>query len=134
MTYQFTPLPEPGDIVWCYFPHQEDAGAPGPKERPALVIRVSEADHAVQVAYGTSKRTHQIHKGEFVMDPADGGFQISGLSVRTKFDLNRREQLYFDAEYFAPAPGVHTQSPLPKMGTMHSSYYAELQKAASQIT
>jgi hypothetical protein len=133
MTYQFTPLPEPGDIVWCWFPLIEDVESPGPKKRPALVVAVSELDQAVIVVYGTSKHTHDINPGEFVMDPDDGGFSSSGLDERTKFDLKRRHKLFFDSEWFAAAPGVHTSSPLPKMGSMHSSYNTALNKAVRHI-
>lgn len=67
------------------------------------------------------------------MDPEDGGFPSSGLDERTKFDLKRRHKLYFDSEWFAAAPGVHTSSPLPKMGSMHSSYNTALNKAVRHI-
>lgn len=38
MGTDFKPLPEPGDILWCKFPHSEDSGNPGPYPRPGLVV------------------------------------------------------------------------------------------------
>ena len=58
MTIQFTPLPAPGDFVWCHFP--ESVGKPGPKSRPALVIAVFDNDHAIRVAYGTTKKVYRF--------------------------------------------------------------------------
>lgn len=134
MTIQFNPLPEPGDIVWCQFPQQPNLGNPGPKPRPALVVAVSEADHAIAVVYGTSQKTHQLYPGEFVLDPGDGGFHVSGLTVRTKFDLGTKIQLHFDSDWFSPSPSVHIASPLPKLGMLHPSYMQDLIKASRQIT
>lgn len=121
-TTNFNPLPAPGDIVWCHFPELD--GTPGPKSRPALVVGVSPADHAVMVAYGTSQKTKKIYPGEFALDPNDSGFSDSGLSRRTKFDLNHRIQLPFDSEWFEKAPGFAGHMPLPKMGVLHPSYMA----------
>ena len=117
---QFVPLPAPGDIVWCAFPHV--LGIPGPKRRPALVARVSPATHEVAVVYGTSQKTNQMYPTEFVLDPADPGFSCSGLSYRTKFNVAEIVQLPFDSDWFGVAPGPETHSPLPKMGVLHASY------------
>lgn len=118
----YNPLPEGGDILWANFPNVENLGKPGPKPRPALVLFISDEDHAVEVAYGTSQRTDKIYPGEFVLDPSDPGFSLSGLTTRTKFDLTRTVQLPFDSAWFTPAPGPYVSSPLPKMGTLHISY------------
>lgn len=115
-------MPVPGDIVFTHFPLVENPGQPGTKARPALVLFLSREDHAVVVAYGTSQKTNNIYPGEFVLDPSDPGFHLSGLDVRTKFDLNRTEQLPFDSDWFPSAPGVHIATPLPKMGTLHPCY------------
>ncbi|MBF7144760.1 MULTISPECIES: type II toxin-antitoxin system PemK/MazF family toxin [Pseudomonas] len=134
MAYDFLPLPEPGDIVWAKFPELQNLGNPGPKPRPALVIGVSEEDHAIEVAYGTSKKTDKLYPGEFVLDPADGGFIASGLTGRTKFDVGRIEALPFDSDWFRPAPGVHINSPLPKLGILHPSYMSKLLNARKRVT
>ena len=58
-------LPAPGDIVWCLFPEIPDI-QPGPKPRPALVMRVeSRTDgDVVSVVYGTSKHLDRLKTGE----------------------------------------------------------------------
>ena len=129
----YNPLPEGGDILWAHFPNVENLGKPGPKPRPALVLFISVPDHAVLVAYGTSQRTDKIFPGEFVLDPSDPGFPLSGLTTRTKFDLNRAVQLPFDSVWFGPAPGPYVSSPLPKLGTLHISYSQAANDAWDQV-
>ena|SRR5437868_15509667 len=129
MTIPFHPLPAPGDIVWCHFP--EEIGNPGPKARPALVVAVFDNDHAVRIAYGTTQKTNKLYPGEVVLDPADGGFPLSGLTQRTKFDLNHEVDVFFDSDWFAPNQSVYAAVPLPKMGSLHISYDPAVQKAAS---
>lgn len=128
---KFNPLPAAGDIVWCAFP--QVLGQPGPKNRPALVARVSPTTHEVSVVYGTSQKTHQIYPTEFVLDPADSGFSSSGLSHRTKFDVATQVQLPFDSDWFAAAPGPQVNSPLPKMGILHPSYMSVIAAAVKNI-
>lgn len=131
MTITFHPLPAPGDIVWCSFP--ENVGNPGPKPRPALVIAIAPAEHAISIAYGTSQKTHKIYPGEFVLDPADLGFPDSGLAARTKFDLGREVSVPFNSDWFNPSPGVYASTPLPKMGIMHPSYVPAALAARNQL-
>lgn len=128
----YNPLPACGDIVWAKFPQAERPGVPGLKSRPALILFISPTDNAVIVAYGTSQRTEKLFRGEFVLDPHDPGFSLSGLSVRTKFDVSRTVQLPFNSEWFDPAHGVHINSPLPKMGTLHPSYMVAVNEARKQ--
>lgn len=134
MTVLFHPLPEPGDIVWTCFPQVEDLGHPGPKPRPALVLSVYEAEHAIKVAYGTSQRTDRLYPGEFAVKPGEGGFAASGLQTATKFDLARTVKLYFDSNWFSAAPGVHINSPLPKIGSLHASYMRAAGAAYKHVT
>lgn len=108
--------------MWCHFP--QSLGEPGPKPRPALVVAVSLADHAVMVVYGTSQKTDKIYPGEFVLDPNDAGFADSGLSHRTKFNLSTQVKLPFSHGWFDQAPGFAGHIPLPKMGVLHPSYMA----------
>lgn len=129
-TKKFHPLPAPGDIVWCHFP--QTIGNPGPKPRPALVLAIAREQHAIQVAYGTSQKTHKLYPGEFVLDPSDAGFSVSGLGQRTKFDVGNRVQIYFDSDWFAPAPGQTPQIPLPKLGILHPSYMKAAKQALEQ--
>ena len=44
MPTRWWPSPEAGEIVWCHFP-QDQLPEPGPKPRPALVVKVFD-DHA----------------------------------------------------------------------------------------
>lgn len=128
MPTNFHPLPATGDILWSHFP--QSVGTPGPKPRPVLVVAVSILDHVVEVIYGTSKKTTRIYPSEFVLDPSDIGFKISGLSYRTKFDFRQKVKLPFDSDWFSQAPNV-VNSPLPKLGTLHSCYY-KMASAASR--
>ena len=115
----FSP-PQPGDIVWCMFPHDKSL-APGPKPRPALVVRVGEIDGqpAAAVAYGTSQRVNELHSGEFAIRRADGeAFKTAGLSFETKFDLSKLVELPFSNKWFGVPPGApHGQT--PKLGLLH---------------
>lgn len=128
---RFFLLPEPGDIVWCRFPHQGFA-EPGPKPRPALVIDVGRLRElpAVEVVFGTSKKLDQIYPGEFVITPADGSaFDLSGLSVATKFNTARTTFLPYDDSWFDVAPGSpygHT----PNLGVLHPSLLRRAAAAA----
>lgn len=131
MTVRFKPLPAPGDIVWCHFP--EIIGKPGPKARPALVTAVFDDDYAIRVAYGTSQKTNNLYRGEFVLDPQDAGFALSGLGARTKFDLGNLFVLPFDSDWFSANQGIYASTPLPRMGSMHPSYMLDLQKALSLL-
>lgn len=130
----YNPMPASGDILWTNFSQVENLGFPGPKPRPGLVLFVFEEDHAVEIAYGTSQRTDQVYPGEFVMNPQDPGFSLSGLAAATKFDLGRTVTVYFDSDWFSPAPGVYANSPLPKLGTLHPSYMQAALEAFKRVT
>lgn len=116
----FEPLPAPGDIVWCLFP--ETVGQPGPKPRPALVTAVSPTDREIKVAYGTSRKTDRIYPTEFVVDPADVNFDLTGLHSRTKFDMANQIQIPFNSDWVAKAPSVLPLSPLPKLGVLPANF------------
>jgi len=119
---RFFPQPKPGDIVWCKFP-QLASLKPGPKSRPALVLKVGEKATAtwVQVAYGTSQKVDKLLPGEFVITPSDGdAYSISGLSYPTKFNLASTFELPFNEDWFGVPPGApHGQ--VPKLGVLHPS-------------
>lgn len=116
------PAPRPGDIVWCRFPESKRS-APGPKARPALVLRVGEdAGHPmVEVTYGTSQKVDTLYPGEFAITPADrSAYEATGLSTSTKFDLGETFELDFNDGWFAVPPGApHGQT--PKLGVLHPS-------------
>lgn len=127
---RFFPLPEPGDIVWCRFPHQGFA-APGPKPRPAVVVDVGElrGEPAIEVIYGTSQKLDRLRSGEFVIAPADGAaFTLSGLSYPTKFDTRRSVFLPYNDAWFAVPPGApHGQ--LPRLGVLHPGLLRRVEAA-----
>lgn len=115
----FSP-PQPGDIVWCRFPEDRLPG-PGPKSRPALVLRVGEAGGrpVVAVAYGTSRKVDRLYPGEFAIAPSDGdAFGASGLSYATKFDLGKTFELDYNDAWFGVAPGA-PYGQTPKLGLLH---------------
>ncbi len=131
-TQRFYPLPAVGDIVWCKFP--EILGNPGPKPRPALVVRTSEEQHAVAVIYGTSQKVDKIYPTEFLVSKTDPMFADSGLSHSTKFDTEHMVNVPFDSEWFDVAPGPTRMVPLPKIGVLHISYYQKLLAARKIAT
>lgn len=122
--------PQPGDIVWCRFPEGRLPG-PGPKSRPALVLRVGEAEGrpVVAVAYGSSQKVERLYPGEFAIVPADGAaFEAAGLSHPAKFDLGRIFELDYNTEWFGVAPGApYGQS--PKLGILHPSLVKRARRA-----
>lgn len=126
------PAPEPGDIVWCRFP-QRPRDRPGPKPRPALVLRVTEyeAGYAVTVAYGTSQRLDRLVAGEFAIRKLDSpaAFALAGLSFDTKFDLREKVDLPWDEAFFGVPPSP-TWGQTPKLGTLHPCLMKALTSAA----
>lgn len=116
------PAPKPGDIVWCRFP--EDLGShPAPKPRPALVLAVGRIDGetAVEVAFGTSRKTNRLYAGEFAVSSSDGdAYRTAGLSYPTKFNLSKTIQLPYTSDWFAVAPGAPFGQ-TPKLGLLHPS-------------
>lgn len=121
MATDFKPLPKPGDILWCKFPHSEDLGNPG----PGLVLNVFTNIHAVLITYGTSQ-IGKVYDGEFVIDEQ---LDTAGLDVPTKFDLNRLQKLPFNDVWFDASPGVTVSSPLPKMGVIPPAFMPVMRKA-----
>ncbi|EHX7971864.1 type II toxin-antitoxin system PemK/MazF family toxin [Escherichia coli] len=131
-TKNYTPLPEPGDIVWCYFP--QVPGEPGPKPRPSLVVKVAEEDNAVMVVYGTSQKTDRIYGTEFVIRTVDAGFAISGLAHDTKFDMSTLIKLPYNSDWFNLAPMKSGEAPTsPVMGALHPAYIPALKLAHQKV-
>lgn len=128
---RFFPLPAPGDIVWCRFPHEGAAG-PGPKPRPALTIDVGtlRGEPAVEVIYGTSQKLDRLYPGEFAITPEDGSaYALSGLSYPTKFNAGRPVFVPYNDEWFAVAPGAPFGQ-TPKLGVLHPSLLPRVAAAA----
>ena len=98
-----------GAIVRVWFPETESVLRPGPKFRPALVLDVATKANGARealVAYGTSQRSEQFGKGEFVL-PAR---LTTSLCSDTRFCLTRRVWLSLTMEYF----GSSGRQPLPE--------------------
>lgn len=124
----YTPLAEPGDILWCYFP--QVPGHPGPKKRPALVMKVAEEEHVVMVVYGTSQKVDRIYPSEFLMRVNEPGFSVSNLAYDTKFDMNTLVKLPYNDDWFEIAPMKGGVIPIsPVLGTLHPTYLPALKKA-----
>lgn len=125
------PPPRPGDIVWCRFPERK-LPAPGPKARPALVLRVgedSDGQPVVEVAYGTSQKVDQLYAGEFAITPADrAAYAVAGLSYPTKFNLRETFELDFNDTWFGVPPGA-PHGDRPKLGVLHPSLLRRVEAA-----
>ena len=127
---QFGPLPAPGNIVYCRFPQRK--GVVGPKPRPALVVgqvALDDGTPGLQVAYGTSQKTNDLHSGEFAIRSTDAeAFQAAGLSYDTKFDLGNCETLPYDEDWFSvPKPPRFGNT--PKLGVLHPSLFLRAKAA-----
>ena len=122
--------PTAGEIVWCHFP---DNVSPRPKPRPALILAVFDdaaPQFDVRVAYGTSKRTTTLQRGEFAIlrDRNPAAFAAAGLSFDTQFDLKQTLDLPYATEWFCVPPAApHGQT--PKLGTLHPSLVRAVQAA-----
>lgn len=130
MSAPFAP-PETGDIVWCRFP-QDKIPHPGPKPRPALVLRVDalpKNEFAVVVAYGTSKNVNQLFSGEFALA---NDYAPAGLAEPAKFNLFNAARLVFDDAWFSAPSGSRS----PVMGRIqleHAGTHRRLQGAIDAV-
>ena len=129
------PAARPGDIVWCRFPERR-LPAPGPRARPALVLRVgenSEGRTVVEVAYGTSQNVDQLYAGEFAITAADrAAYAVAGLSYPTKFNLRETFELDFNDTWFGVPPGA-PHGDRPKLGVLHPSLVRRVDAAARAV-
>ena len=127
--------PDPGDIVWCRFPHRP-RDAPGPKPRPALVISIVEHDDGVmiRVAYGTSQKTDRLVSGEFAIPKAENktAYAMAGLSYDTKFNLRNIVELPWNDSFFAVPPDSR-YGQTPKLGSLHIVMRKALEAAARAV-
>ena len=116
-------LPAPGDTVWCLFPEIADI-QPGPKPRPALVMRIecrTDGD-VVGVAYATSKHLDRIETGEIAITKSKrpAAYELAGLSYDTKFDFRVIVDLPWTNRYFKVPPHSPNGN-TPKLGTLHAT-------------
>lgn len=100
-------VPAAASLVWCKFPTHLDLGKPGPKERPALVLKVRYADDPpkgrflVQVAYGTSNLKLDKRPNDFVI-ANHTMLDVLRLPQATRFDLDNVLWLPWAKPFFAP--------------------------------
>jgi mRNA-degrading endonuclease toxin of MazEF toxin-antitoxin module len=116
-------LPAPGDIVWCLFPEVPDI-EPGPKPRPALVIRVDRRQDGdlVSLVYGTSKNLTRLRSGEVAITQSKNpaAYALAGLAYDTKFNFKVIVELPWTDRYFkVPTRNLHGNT--PKIGTLHAT-------------
>jgi len=124
-------LPAPGDIVWCLFP-EVPGMEPGPKPRPALVLRVErkEDGDVLSVVYGTSQKLQQLKRGEFAItrDTHPSAYALAGLAYDTKFDFKAMVDLPWSERYFkVPPRSPHGNT--PKLGTLHATILRAVEAA-----
>ena len=127
--------PTAGEIVWCHFP---DDINPQPKPRPALILAVFDVDaphFTVSVAYGTSQRTTNLHRGEFsiLRERNLVAYEAAGLSYDTKFNLKQTVDLPYTTEWFSVPPAA-PHGHRPKLGMLHPSLVRAVQAALRAIT
>lgn len=106
------PLPQPGQIVGCRFPHDEQPEQPGVKFRPAFVIGTDESYGQdfprVCLAYGTGQGTSDKlalkapKPHQFELDKGEGE---NKLAEQTRFDCERHVWLPFIEDWFKPPAG-----------------------------
>ncbi len=124
-------VPAPGDIVWCLFPEVPNI-EPGPKPRPAIVLRVElrEDGGQVSVVYGTSRNLNRIKAGEVAITQTKNpsAYALAGLAYDTKFDFKVVVDLPWSDRYFK----VPARAPLgntPKFGTLHATILRAVEAA-----
>ena len=125
------PLPAPGDLVWCLFPHLPEL-EPGPKPRPAIVLSVERKQEGavLQVAYGTSQAVTRLKTGEFAISKLSypAAYAHAGLSYDTKFDFRKTIDLPWTDRYFKSAPNKPYGN-TPKLGTLHATVLRAVEAA-----
>ncbi len=131
MKIHWWPTPDAGDIVWCNFPENKGI-EPGPKPRPALVVKVFDDQtpcFVVLVAYGTSQKTDQLRSGEFLIaDREAAAYQLAGLSYSTKFSFHSTVELPYNSEWFKVPPGA-PNGQTPRLGVLHPSLMQRVRAA-----
>ena len=118
--------------MWCNFPYEGMPGKPGPKPRPAIVrmvfINTQTSRASIEVAFGTSKKSDKLYRGEFLVG-SPSGMTSAGLDLPTKFDLGRTVRLPWARQYFSIKPG-NTRL---VMGSLHPTDVLALRQAAKTL-
>lgn len=120
-------LPDPMDVVWCFFPYHEKRGVPATKPHPALVFETSEfldGRFAVRVAFGTSAKKPRFDDGTHFKVSNYNALHLAGLNRVTTFDLGRVKYLPWTSRWFAsPDPSKYAS---PKIGSIEADGQAIL--------
>lgn len=107
-------------------------GKPGPKPRPAIVrmvfINTQTSRASIEVAFGTSKKTGKLYRGEFFVG-SPSGMTSAGLDLPMKFDLGRIVRLPWAGHYFSVKPGNIRLV----MGSLHPTDVLALREAAKTL-
>ena len=83
----------------------------------------------MDVAYGTSQKTHQICLDEFLIaDTETAAYRLAGLSYPTKFSFLSMVELPCNDQWFKPPPHA-THGQIPKLGVLHPSLMRRVQAA-----
>lgn len=124
-------VPAPASIVWCAFPSHLDLGRPGPKSRPALVLKARHADDPptnhflVQVAYGTSNLKSDTRPFDFAIINYST-LSLCRLPQATRFDLDLVLWLPWARPFFEPRRSRTDQFTTPVMSTLPGELQKEL--------
>lgn len=88
----------------------------------ALAVEEFEDEVLVTAAYGTSQKMDHLRSGEFALRKTEhpAAFDLSGLSLDTKFDLGNTHRLPWIELYFGVPPQPRFGQ-YPKLGTLHPS-------------
>lgn len=113
------PIPEPGRLVGCWFPYDNQPDKPGSKFRLIVMGFNNEfgGEPKLCVAYGTGQRTGDKSKTvardwEFELDAGEGG---NKLTEQTRFDCFKHVWLPYTTEWFCHAGQIgSTYGSLPK--------------------
>lgn len=108
-------------------------GKPGPKPRPAIVrvvfINPQTSRASIEVAFGTSKKTDRLYRGEFLVG-SPSGMTSAGLDLPTKFNLERTVRLPWARQYFSTKPGDTRLV----MGSLHPTDVLALRQAVKTLS
>ncbi len=130
IVYPIETLPDPMDVVWSFFPYDEQRGVPATVPHPALVFETRELDDgrlAVRVAYGTSSTKPRKNPGPHFKVENYNALMFAGLDRVTTFDLGRFKWLLWTSRWFAsPDP---TKYATPIIGCIHGDGQDVLREA-----
>ena len=94
-----------------------------------MVFINTQTSHAsIEVAFGTSKKTDKLYRGEILV-ASPSGMDSAGLDLPTKFDLKRTVRLPWARRYFSIKPS-HTRLVI---GSLHPTDVLALRKAAKDL-